>query len=74
MKYFNLKQVKFDLNTKGGLMCINRILNWGTSDPGNIDVLPFWTVGGNPHEHGVNMQSSEQYIHSENGQPGILRQ
>lgn len=73
MKYFNLKWVKFDSNTKGGLMCVTRILNWGTWDPGNIDIPPL-TVGGNPHEHGVNMQSSEQYLHAENRQPGILRQ
>lgn len=29
MKFFNLKQVKFDPNTIGGLMFVNRILNWG---------------------------------------------
>lgn len=26
----------FDLNTIGRLLCVNRILNWGTPDPGNI--------------------------------------
>ena len=44
MKYFNLKWVIFDPKTIGGFMWVNRILNWGTQNPGNIDTLPVSTV------------------------------
>ncbi len=35
----------FDPDTTGVLMCVNRILNWGTQDPGNVGSWELRTLG-----------------------------